>query len=214
MSVKSFIAIAEALLEKKRRLFHVIVHSLFVLATQNIDSAFAIQPDDTELTEAPPVAFKSSYVGLLINQNHPYSFGLQEYSAGGPSWGVEYRFFFKDTWSLAISGSFKQLEASDRSSAPIFSLSQETVRLVRLYHPWYLGIGARLQYFVPVKEIVLPYERDNARAIDNGAAVVTALIWQSSDDTALVVSANRWTSLNTSKRQGIEFSVSGLVALW
>ena len=168
---------------------------------------------ELEVNESPPVAFPSSYIGLLLNQNHPYSYGKSEYSRGGASWGAEYRFFYKDTWTLAITGSFKQLEDVGGGDAPLFALSQETLRLVRLYHPWYFCIGARLLYFIPVRRIMLPYERDQSRAIDTGAALTTAIVWKSSNKSAYLLSVNRWRSLSTNKKQGLEITGTALFTI-
>jgi hypothetical protein len=166
-----------------------------------------------QMSESTPILFPSSYFGILLNQNHPYSYGQSEYTSGGPSWGAEYRFFYKDNWTLAISGSFKQLNDLQLKSSPNFALSQETLRLVRLYHPWYFAAGARLQYFVPVRRIMLPYERDQTRAIDNGAAISMAAIWKSSKNTAMIFGVNRWRSLSTSRKQGVEISASTLFTI-
>jgi hypothetical protein len=186
---------------------------IFLSATTVARSGFSSESNFSEITETPPIAFPSSYIGVLLNQNHPYSYGESAYSEGGPSWGAEYRFFYKDTWTLAIAGSFKQLDDASRSDAPIFSLSQETLRLVRLYHPWYFAMGARLLYFVPVRRIMLPYERDQTRSIDTGAAVTVATIWKASNSTAYLLSANRWRSLSTSKKQGIEVVATALFTI-
>ena len=160
--------------------------------------------------EAQPIAFSASYFGLLVDQNHPWSYGTQTWSKGGPSWGTEYRFFYKDNWTLAINGAFKQLVDQSGQDAPIFSISQETMRIFRVYHPWYLAAGARLSYFVPVRKVMLPYEKDQSRAIDTGAAVSIAAIWIASPRTLAMLTANRWRSLSTTKKQGIEITATAL----
>ena len=184
-----------------------------ILATVVATPVYPSEINPPELSENPPVAFPSSYIGILVNQNHPYSYGKDAYSSGGPSWGAEYRFVYKDTWTLAITGSFKQLDDKSNRDVPIFSLSQETLRLIRLYHPWYFAFGAKLLYFVPVRRIMLPYERDQTRSIDTGAAATIAAVWKASDNTAYLISANRWRSLSTSKKQGIEMVATALFTI-
>lgn len=192
-----------------KNVFHIIFFAL-ISATIDLSTGYSAETQKPEISETSPVLFPSSYVGILVNQNHPYSFGNNDYSNGGPSWGAEYRFFYKDHWTLAITGSFKQLDDAEKVSVPVFSLSQETLRIFRLYHPWYFATGARLQYFVPVRQIMLPYERDQTRSIDNGAALTVATIWKSSEKTAMIFSVNRWRSLSTSRKQGIEISIAAL----
>jgi hypothetical protein len=167
---------------------------------------------DVRNPESEPVAFKSSYVGLLLNQNQPWSDGSNTWSSGGPSWGAEYRFFYKDQWSLSISGSFKQLYNTYQSEASLFVLSQESTRITRLYHPLYVGIGGRLSYIVPVNKIEIPYTRDQSRLIDTGAGFGASVIMITDLGVVITISAHRWRSLSTTKRQGFELSLSGLIS--
>jgi hypothetical protein len=168
---------------------------------------------NTSNPEAEPTAFASSYFGLILNQNQPWSYGTSTWSEGGPAWGAEYRFFYKDVWTLSLSGQFKKLENMEHLDQNIFTFSQETMRLVRLYHPWYLAAGGRLSYYIPVRQISIPYERDQSRAIDTGAAISLATIWIANPRLTTMLSANRWRSLSTTKRQGIELIATALVTL-
>ncbi len=163
--------------------------------------------------EADPVAFSPSYIGFILNQNQPSGFGLETWSAGGPSWGAEYRFFYKDRWSLSVSGSFKQLYGVDRSEASLFALSQESTRITRLYHPIYVGICGRLSYLVPVNKIEVPYTRDQSRLIDTGAGLGLSMLMITEKGFVMALSAHRWRSLSTTKRQGFEMVLSGLVSI-
>jgi hypothetical protein len=163
--------------------------------------------------EADPTAFASSYFGLILNQNQPWSYGTTTWSKGGPSWGGEYRFFYKDSWTLSLSGEFKKLEDLTHTDKNIFTFSQETMRLVRLYHPWYLAAGGKFSYYIPVRQISIPYERDQSRAIDTGAAISVATIWITGPHLTTMLSANRWRSLSTTKKQGVELMATALVAI-
>jgi hypothetical protein len=156
-------------------------------------------------------AFSSSYIGLMINQNHPWSYGNRTWSKGGPSFGVEYRFFYKDEWTLAVSAEFKQLLGVDGTDRPILVGSQESMKLIRLYHPWYLGIGGRLSSISPVRKVTIPYERDDTRAIETGAAICVSSLLIASPRVAIMVTASRWRSLVAPKRQGIELLMSTLI---
>ena len=163
--------------------------------------------------ESDPIAFSSSYLGLSLNQNHPVSSGKSTWSRGGSSWGAEYRFFYKDTWTLSISGLFKNLVDLDGDNKSIFSISQETTHLIRVYHPWYLGVGGRLSYYVPVRKISVPYERDQSRSIDTGAAIMVSGIYIVNPRLCGMISANRWRSLSSSYRHGYEFLATALLSI-
>lgn len=190
-------------------------HLFWLLATANVTFGQTSDRHGDFLgadLQADPIAFSSSYVGFLLNQNHPWSYGSETWSKGGPSWGMEYRFFYKDKWTLAISGSFKQLEDKLGQDAPFFALSQQTMRMLRVYHPWYLAVGGGISSFIPVRKIMLPYERDQTRALDTGAAIGVASIFIASPKLVIMVSANRWRSLSTSKKQGLEIATTALLS--
>jgi hypothetical protein len=57
---------------------------------------------------------------------------------------------------------------------------------------------------------MLPYEKDQSRAIDTGAAVSIAAIWIASPRTLAKLTANRWRSMSTTKKQGIEITATAL----
>jgi hypothetical protein len=163
--------------------------------------------------ENEPRAFKTSYAGIIMNQNHPWSYGLSTWSKGGQSWGLENRYVFKDTWTLAISGSFKRLQNINNADSSIFIFSQESLRLYRLYHPVYLGFGGRLSSFIPVQKISIPYDRDPNRPVDTGTAICFSAIWAPTPNFIFIVNANRWRSFSTLKQQGVEVSATALMGL-
>ena len=168
-------------------------------------------PPEPAQYDLQQTAFASSYIGLMINQNHPWSYGNRTWSKGGPSFGAEYRFFYKDEWTLAVSGEFKQLLGVDNTNRPLLVGSQESMKLIRLYHPWYLGIGGRLSSISPVRKVTIPYERDDTRAIETGAAICVSSLLIASPRVAIMLTASRWRSLVTPKRQGIELVMSTLI---
>ena len=186
---------------------------LFSLSTTGI-SAGTENPDlmlEAVNYEFQPQAFSDSYFGLILNQNHPWSYGQSTWAKGGPSFGGEYRFFFKDSWTVAISGEFKQLADAEGNNKALLIGSQESMKLVRLYHPLYLGVGGKLSNYSPVKAISFPYERDDTRAVDNGVSLCLSALWISNPRMAVMLTASRWRSLSTTKRQGLELALSTLV---
>jgi hypothetical protein len=176
-----------------------------LFSSQSVENAVPLEQLNPE---NPPQVFSKSLIGIIFNQNSPWGFGNQTWSEGGPSYGGEYRFFYKDTWTLAISGEFKQLLDTDRNDSSWFSLSQESMRVLRLYHPWYLGFGASLMYLVPIRKVAIPYERDQTRIIDTGASASISSIWILNSQMIGMIHISRWRSLSTTKRQGVEVSGS------
>lgn len=160
--------------------------------------------------ESPPLAFRSSYLGLFINQN--YSPQREPGAIGAPktSWGAEYRFFYKDLWTLSVTGSFKGQEDSEGRQRSNFSISQETTGLFRIYHPWYATAGGRISYIVPVRRISIPYERDHERNMDTGGALSFGTLVLVDERLIIMLSGHRWTSFSSRKNQGFE-SILGLL---
>ena len=165
---------------------------------------------ETANYEAAPIAFAPNYIGLIVNQNHPWSYGQRTWAKGGPSFGAEYRFFYKDSWTLAISLGFKKLVDAEGNDKSLLSQSQESMRIIRLYHPLYLGVGGKFSLYSPVRKITLPYERDDTRAIDNGVSLCLSALWLATPRMTMVMTVSRWRSLSTTKRQGLEVSLSSL----
>jgi hypothetical protein len=180
---------------------------------QNKGNGDVFAPTDLSALENDPIAFSPSYLGLSLNQNRPWSYGESTWSDGGPSWGAEYRFFYKDKWTLSLSGSFKNLKDLEHETSPLFSISQESARLMRIYHPLYIAVGGKLSYLVPVRKISIPYEREQSRSIDTGASIGVSAFYMAKDGFVVQLSASRWRSLTTLKRQGIEIAITALAAI-
>lgn len=183
------------------------------LSIQNNDPASQLAGADSNALESSPIAFKSSYVGVLINQNFALYDNQKGFAPPKTSWGIEYRFFYKDEWTLAISGEFKGQPDSDRRERSVFSISQETMKIFRLYHPWYIAAGGRISYHIPVKKISIPYERDQDRSLYPGGALTLATIYKPNESLLLLLEAHRWTSLSTQSEQGFSTVFSALVPI-
>jgi len=175
-----------------------------VSSEKNSRSSKSAETKNTfEASESPPLAFRASYAGLLINQTYSLSPKSGQFTEPKLSWGGEYRFFYKDQWTLSVTGEFKGQEDIAQEEQSTFNISQETMRLVRLYHPWYLALGGRLSYLVPVKKISIPYERDPKRNMDTGGSLSIGSVFIVNERLTIMLSTHRWTSFRTSKNQGL-----------
>lgn len=179
-------------------------------AINNEAPASPISTLESNNLEIAPVAFRSSYVGGSVNQNFALFENANGFSKPKVSWGLEYRFFYKDEWTLAICGEFKGQPDQDQRERSIFSISQETMKIFRLYHPWYISVGGRISYQIPVKKISIPYERDQDRNLYPGGGVTIATIYKPNDRLLLLISAQRWASLSTQTDQGFTGVISAL----
>ena len=191
------------------------LNSAYSLASELQPSNASQELSDNEkpFTESPPIAFNASYFGLLINQNYGLEKGHGKFRGPKTSWGAEYRFFYKDQWTLALSGEFKGQEDESHSVQSTYSISQETQRIVRIYHPWYLSAGGRISYNVPVRRISIPYERDQERSVDTGGDFSIGSILILNDRFLIMISAHRWISFSTQKNQGVHTAFSMLTKI-
>lgn len=164
-------------------------------------------------SEATPIAFKSSYVGLIVNWNYGFEADDGRFTSPKASWGAEYRFFYKDEWTLALTGQFQGRSNFENRYSSTFALAQETQKIVRIYHPWYVSGGGRLSYNIPVRKISIPYERDQDRDVYTGAALSAAAMLILNDRLILMLGAHRWTSLSTQKENGLNTALTMLMMM-
>jgi hypothetical protein len=169
----------------------------------NIDSKPPNKMSDFSSSENFPLAFRPSYASLLINQTYTIANKDGRFTEPKLSWGAEYRFFYKDQWTLSVNGEFNGREDIAQEEQSTFNISQETMRILRLYHPWYLTLGGRLSYMIPVKKISIPYERDPKRNMDTGGSISIGSVFIVNERVTIMLSSHRWTSFRTSKNQGL-----------
>jgi len=195
-----------------------------VIGAENNESPTRIdpsQPNSSESnaaaqsinSESTPIAFKSSYVGLIVNRNYGFEANGARFTSPKTSWGAEYRFFYKDEWTLALAGEFQGRSNFDNRYSSTFMLAQETQKIVRIYHPWYVSAGGRLSYHVPVRKISIPYERDQDREVYTGAALSAAAVLILNERLILMLGAHRWTSLSTQKENGLSTALTMLMMI-
>jgi len=176
----------------------------------NKETATSLQVINSETT---PIAFKSSYAGLILNRNYGFDANSARFTSPKTSWGAEYRFFYKDEWTLALTGEFQGRSNSENRSSSTFSLAQETQKIARIYHPLYVSAGGRISYHVPVRKISIPYERDQNREVYTGGAISASAILILNERLILVLNAHRWTSLSTQKENGLSTAITALMMI-
>ncbi len=93
------------------------------------------------------------------------------------------------------------------------SLTHEIYRLIRVYHPWYIGLGYRLQYLAPVVKQKIPTERVPDTESEVAAALSFSICSSLSETTSLVLYADRWRGTKTSKLHGAELGFGLLYQL-
>jgi hypothetical protein len=112
-----------------------------------------------------------------------------------------------------LAGEFQGRSNFDNRYSSTFMLAQETQKIVRIYHPWYVSAGGRLSYHVPVRKISIPYERDQDREVYTGAALSAAAVLILNERLILMLGAHRWTSLSTQKENGLSTALTMLMMI-
>ena len=164
-------------------------------------------------SEATPIAFRSSYAGLILNRNYGFDANRTRLTSPKTSWGAEYRFFYKDEWTLALTGEFQGRSDVENRYSSTFTLAQETQKIARIYHPWYVSAGGRISYHVPVRKISIPYERDQNREVYTGGALSASVILILNERLILMFNAHRWTSLSSQKENGLGTALTALIMI-
>jgi hypothetical protein len=170
--------------------------------------------DEALVSEDTPVIFKTSYIGAILNQNYTTHSSNKVLTAPRVSLGAEYRFFYKDEWTLAITGEFKgQSSRRENKNNASFTISQETQKIMRIYHPWYFSTGGRFSYHIPIKKVSIPYDRDQDRNVFTSGAITASTLLGINENTLIMLSAQRWTSLSSQKENGFSTAITTLMTI-
>ncbi len=153
-----------------------------------------------------PRPFSDDQIGLSLNRNFPLGVTRKTYGASrNYNLSVIYRRLLTPEWIAGIQFGFKAFfEHAKQSDLHIMSLTHEIYRLIRVYHPWYIGLGYRVQYLAPVVKQDIPTERVPDTESEVGAALSASICSSLSDETSMVFYADRWRGTKTSKLHGIE----------
>lgn len=108
---------------------------------------------------------------------------------------------------VSVSTGFKTLHKFDQTETNYFSVTQKSLRLFRIYHPAWFGIGAEGLYMVGAERPTLPYVRDKVVPPDFGVGVSASILYLVSPRLLVHADIARWRGTTTNKLHVIDVSL-------
>ena len=163
------------------------------------------------------MAFGKNHIALELTQSFPTSFSQNDFEPDHAHPAFAYRHFMDQNWFMGVAFGYRiwkrrTTEAGQNKQVAIWSITHETFRLMRLYHPTYLAGGLRLHYLNPTQSATLPLVRDEQLETEMGAALSIMLMHQTGSGTASF-RIDRWRGLDTMILHGIEVGLGYHYAL-
>lgn len=134
-----------------------------------------------------------------------------EYSLFHPKIGIQH---MTEEWILGLSTQFKILEDSkEDESVVLWNMQQDFYRKWRLYHPFYLLIGGKFLYLMPVEKAILPFRKSDKFKTELGVGISIAFLFLYSRETGGGFYIDAWRGTATRKFQSLEIGLFAILPL-
>lgn len=176
-------------------------------------------PVGSVIMDAP---FQDAYWGLEVSANSPNGTTKSYLRGDQPQISINYSYLLSTGWMLRAQAGFRHFlrineSSREKSEVSILSAGYESLKSWRIYHPFYLFSGMKLQYFLPTDGVKLPLHRDDQFSSEFGAGAVLMLTFKPEGDWMVSTRIERWRGIKTTRLQGTEVSIgiaTSLKALW
>ena len=151
--------------------------------------------------------FHRDYVTLEVASHFPVSHSQEFLSPNKSTWYLGYNHFLSRHWNVGISVGFKSFLRNDTGKElALLSISNQSLYVIRLYHPTYLMLGTKLLYLTPNEKSRLPIIKEPDFETEIGVAGVAQITHL---DGALLYSfrVDRWRGTKTNKFHGFELAL-------
>lgn len=150
----------------------------------------------------------SNYLALSLNRSYPHSAMEEHLALGSLRPTLAIRYFTKGSWILGITGQTSELrEKSNQQSLVLWKVAQETIYNIRIYHPFYFGVGGRIFYLLPSKGHTVPLSTDATYQTEVGISAEIMLNYYFARGWVAVLTFERWRGTGTNRMHGFEYSV-------
>lgn len=171
-------------------------------------------PFKNEYLEQTPI-FKKNYLMLGSAKNIPIWDTRDTFNPGHQSLILGFSHFTANNWQAAITTQFKTLYPNYRSGKlALFSITQVTKKIIRLYHPVYFGFGTKIHYLSPSKTSKFPLNPDDDYSLEFGIAATADLKYVLSNQSFLSNYMDIWKSTKKSTFYALEFGVTFSYPVW
>lgn len=178
---------------------------VFILTwTLNVRPSFAQTPEPPKEENA----FKDNYLSVELVRNQPFSSSQNQFIGGDISQFFSFRHTLRDQWLMGVNVGFKRFKTKlEKRHVSLFTVSQESLRLIRLYHPLYLAIGPKLFYLLPTRGKKLPPEKETEYNREIGIGFAASLQYIFYKRFLLHARLELWRGVNREVFQGTETSL-------
>jgi len=166
-----------------------------------LDSAKLFAQDSS----TPQLALNDNYLTLELTRNQPISDSQKEFVSGEATTFFGFRHTLRDRWLMGVHGGFKHFRKRDSGEElTMLTIAQESLYVLRLYHPVYAVCGPKLLYLLPTIGQKFPIARDNDFGREIGIALSLSLYYVLNKDFMFNARLDRWRGINREVFQGIE----------
>jgi hypothetical protein len=156
-----------------------------------------------------PDGYSKDYLFLQITQDVPLAASQDDLRASGKfNLGLDYRHLLGTHWMVGVHYRIRSFERKNSQSLSILSLSNQTQRIMRLYHPFYALIGTEWSYMIPTRSLSLPLTKDPEYQTEIGVGLNASLWYYINSRLLLELRGARWRGTKTNRLHGWESTLS------
>lgn len=154
--------------------------------------------------------FQNNYIQFGLGKSYPVGKSRELYSTGPRYFTFQFSHLHNETWLLGIKAEFKRFlsQYDEFNDLAIWSVYHKVHKLIRLYHPLYLGFGGSLSYLSANKNPNFPLEKDDKFEREVGAGIDFSFYYIINSNFILDINYDRWRGTKTTMLQGYNFSIS------
>jgi hypothetical protein len=156
-----------------------------------------------------PDGYPKDYLFLQITQDVPLAASQDDLKASGKvNLGLDYRHLLGAHWMVGVHYRIRSFERKNGQSLSILSLSNQSQRIIRVYHPLYALVGTEWTYLIPTRRISLPLTKDPDYQTEIGVGINTSLWYYLHPHLLVEMRGARWRGTKTNRLHGWESTLS------
>ncbi len=179
---------------QKRRIYTAVLGILCLGCGVNSQLGFAQTPSEPLKTAA------KNWVVFAIRKDSPAIKSEDRFESGFLGPFIGYRHKLEPDWIMGVNYQLIKLKVKQEDRFIwLQTFGHEALRSFRLYHPWYLGIGSSMRYFIPSIRQALPVQRDDEFGVEVGFGASGHLIGQINNRFCVDLGTERWRGVMTNR---------------
>lgn len=139
-----------------------LLSTFFSTARANTPIAPRGKASQPSTSKALPTFLWKNYYVLKVSGSFPAGdHQLNSLENDGTGYGLGYTFVVRQRYFVSLMAGFHSLyDFESEQTLGYFTAYNESLRLIRLYHPLYLTVGGRIGYMIPTESTELPLKQN------------------------------------------------------